>query len=151
MQCLFFSYFNYSIIILSSADLEILKLWEAEVGLNQACTTFSLLPAALRLLLWITAASDFKLFLFYGLLLFFFDTLSLACFHTSAWPSFYYKVPWSSRWKVLLIHGRHNVFFPTTFSCILAPPWPRALRQRLILAMLWACGNGMQREKIPAM
>jgi len=31
-------------------------------ALDQDCTTFSLLPAALRLLLWITAASEFKIF-----------------------------------------------------------------------------------------
>jgi len=41
-------------------------------SLNQGCTTFSLLPTELRLLKWITACSEFKIFSFFALFLFFF-------------------------------------------------------------------------------
>jgi len=54
--------------------------------LKQWYTTLSLLPSALRIFLWITAASEFQM-LFFALRLFCFHTLSLPCFHTSVWPS----------------------------------------------------------------
>jgi len=52
------------------------------------CTTFLLLPAASRLFLWNTAASQFKIFFFFAFLQFCFNTLSLTHFHTSVWRSF---------------------------------------------------------------
>ena len=50
---------------------------------EHGCTTFSLLPAALRLFLWITPSSDSNFFKnYFALLLVCFHTLGLACFHT---------------------------------------------------------------------
>ena len=61
--------------------------------LEQVCTIFSLLPAALGLFLWMSAASEFKIVLFFEWLLFCFHTLSLPCFH------------------ILLMHSRHTLCF----------------------------------------
>jgi len=58
--------------------------------INQRRTT-SLLSAALRLFLYIMAASVLQIFYCFQLLMFCFYTLpSLPCFHTSVWPSFYW-------------------------------------------------------------
>jgi len=61
-------------------------------AVDQGCTTFLSLPAASRLFLWITAASQFKIFLFFAFLQFCFNTLSLAHFLTSVWR-YFCKVP----------------------------------------------------------
>jgi len=56
--------------------------------LKQGCTTYSLFPVTLRLILLITATSEFKIFDSFALLMFCVYALSLACFHMSVWLSY---------------------------------------------------------------
>jgi len=60
------------------------------ICLEQVCTTFSLLWDGLQFYFYeLTAAREFKIFSFFALFLFYFHTLSLACFHTSRLRPFY--------------------------------------------------------------
>jgi len=89
--------------VLKLACVKIKNNW-----LEHGCSTFSLLLAALSLFLWLTEASEFRIFLFFGPLLFCFHTWRLAC--TSVWP-FLYSVCSNSGTGFLLMHGRHNDYF----------------------------------------
>jgi len=66
-----------------------IRIKKSTIYLYQGYTTFfSLLPTALRLFLWITATSEFKIL--FALFLFCFHTLCQSCFHAFVWTSFYW-------------------------------------------------------------
>ena len=73
--------------------------------------TFRYCRPQISLFLWVTAASEFQIFLFFELLLFCFHALNLACFHTSVWPPFYRILNPHTGKEFMLTHGRHNLYF----------------------------------------
>jgi len=88
------------------------------IVLDRECTTFPLLPVAVPFLLWSTAVSESKLFLFFPLSLFCFHRVSLACFPYVA--VFLLSILIQQTKKFLFIHSRHNVYFEWVYMCTAA-------------------------------
>jgi len=87
----------------SAFDLPVIVIWST-VALCHSCTTSSLLPAALRLLLWIMATSEF-IFCIASVL---FSHRAFFCFHTEHCIYFYELRPPVSSYFALLLFCFHT-------------------------------------------
>ena len=90
--------------------------------LQQWCTTFLLLQAALRLLFWITAARELKIFLYFALLPFCFHTIRTGFKQVLTWKLFLFtsgivkRLPapflrFALKWVWSQQHSHPKIFF----------------------------------------